>query len=261
MINEPASATDRVATQDLPALHFQQVPLQVSYSTSEQPLTQFYVPLLARAREYRRLVGYFNARILARAAAGFAPFVARRGRWELVVGAQLSDEDVDAVPRGESLDAVLADRLCVEPLTEGVTIVEREHLRLLAWMLRERLLELRIGVPVDSLGQPLRPEQAHRYFHSKYGLLTDALGRQVAFSGSDNESIAGWTGNHEHLQALLVLERGRLAAVRRGYRPSPEPALGWNTRPGLDGHACTGGRATAACKHRSGELGTTGPGR
>jgi hypothetical protein len=114
-----------MTARNLPPSDFQQVPLQVSYSTGEQPLIRFYVPLLARAVEYKRLVGYFNARILARAAAGFAPFVARPGRWELVVGAQLSDEDVDAVLRGEPLDEVLAQRLCVEPLTEGVTIVER----------------------------------------------------------------------------------------------------------------------------------------
>ncbi len=70
-------------------------------------------------------------------------------------------------------------------------------------MLREGLLELRVGVPVDSLGKPLRPEQARRYFHSKYGLFTDALGRQVAFSGSDNETIAGWTGNHETFHVYM----------------------------------------------------------
>jgi len=185
---------------ELPASDFQQVPLQVAYSTGEQPLTRFYVPLLARAKEYKRLVGYFNASVLARAAAGFAPFVARRAHMQLVVGAQLSDEDVDAVLRGESLDKVVAERLTLEPLTEGVSIVQREHLRLFAWMLREELLELRVGVPVDAVGKPLRPEQARRYFHSKYGLFTDDLGRQVAFSGSDNETVAGWTGNHETFQ-------------------------------------------------------------
>jgi hypothetical protein len=182
---------------ELPASDFMQVPLQVSYSTGEQPLTGFYVPLLARAKEYKRLVGYFSARVLARAAAGFAPFVARRAKMQLVVGAQLSDEDVDAVLHGQPLDEIVAQRLCLEPLTEGVGIVQQEHLRLFAWMLREGLLELRVGVPVDAHGTPLRPEQARRYFHSKYGLFTDELGRQVAFSGSDNETVAGWTGNHE----------------------------------------------------------------
>jgi len=184
----------------LPASDFTLVPLQVAYSTGEQPLTRFYVPLLARAKEYKRLVGYFNASVLARAAAGFAPFVARQAHMQLVVGAQLSDEDCDAVLRGEPLDKVVADRLSLEPLTEGVSIVQREHLRLFAWMLREGRLALRVGVPVDAAGKPLRPEQARRYFHSKYGLFTDDLGRQVAFSGSDNETVAGWTGNHETFQ-------------------------------------------------------------
>ncbi len=192
------TADGRVST--LPVSDFQQVPLQCAYSTGEQPLTRFYVPLLARAKEYKRLVGYFNASVLARAAAGFAPFVARQAHMQLVVGAQLSDEDVDAVLRGEPLDKVVAERLSLEPLTEGVSIVQREHLRLFAWMLREGMLALRVGVPVDAEGKPLRPEQARRYFHSKYGLFTDGLGRQVAFSGSDNETIAGWTGNHETFQ-------------------------------------------------------------
>ncbi len=195
---------DGVATSPsdpvLPLSDFKQLSLQVAYSTGEQPLTRFYIPLLARAKEYKRLVGYFNAQVLARAAAGFAPFVARRAHMQLVVGAQLSDEDCDAVMRGEPLDRVVAERLCLEPLTEGVSIVQREHLRLLAWMLREGLLHLKVGVPVDALGKPLRPEQARRYFHSKYGLFTDDLGRQVAFSGSDNETVAGWTGNHETFQ-------------------------------------------------------------
>lgn len=190
----PADAGGQVG---LPESDFMQVPLQVSYSTGEQPLTRFYVPLLARAVKYRRLVGYFGAGVLARAAAGFAPFAARGGTMELVVGAQLSDEDVDAVESGEPLDRVVVDRLCLEPLTEGVTIVQKEHLRLLAWMLREGTLQIKVGVPVDSDGTPLRPEQARRYFHSKYGLFTDGLGRQVAFSGSDNETVSGWTGNHE----------------------------------------------------------------
>ncbi len=188
------------AAVKLPASDFTKVPLQVAYSTGEQPLTRFYVPMLARAKEYKRLVGYFNASVLARAAAGFAPFVARQAHMQLVVGAQLSDEDVDAVLRGEPLDKVVAERLSLEPLTEGVSIVQREHLRLFAWMLREGMLALRVGVPVDAEGKPLRPEQARRYFHSKYGLFTDGLGRQVAFSGSDNETIAGWTGNHETFQ-------------------------------------------------------------
>ena len=108
----------------LPISDFAQVPLRVAYSTGEQPLTRFYVPLLSRAVEYKRLVGYFGAQVLARAAAGFAPFAARGAKMQLVVGAQLSDEDVDAVLRGEPLDQVVAERLCLEPLTEGVSIVQ-----------------------------------------------------------------------------------------------------------------------------------------
>ena len=122
-------------------------------------------------------------------------------------------------------------------MTEGVDIVQREHLRLLAWMLREGLLEMRVGVPVDAFGQPLRPEQARRYFHSKYGLFTDGLGRQVAFSGSDNETIAGWTGNHETFQVYWSWNEAVWAlygddVIRRfeqHWAGTPDP--GWAVMP------------------------------
>lgn len=198
----PGGSEPEVRQWELPASDFTSVDLQVAYSSGEQPLTRFYVPLLARAVSYRRLVGYFSARVLARAAAGFAPFVARGGTWQLVVGAQLSDEDVDAVVNGAPLEDVVAARICVQPLQEGVDIIERDHLRLLAWMLQNDRLSMRVGVPIDRSGRPLRPGEARRYFHSKYGVFTDAQGQQVAFSGSDNETVAGWSGNHETFQVF-----------------------------------------------------------
>lgn len=231
------TGTSGVEQVQLPASDFTQVPLQVAYSTGEQPLTRFYVPMLARAVSYRRLVGYFSARILARAAAGFAPFVARGGTWELIVGAQLSDEDVDAVVNGDPLEDVVAARVCVQPLQEGVDIIEREHLRLLAWMLANDRLTMRVGVPVNEAGRPLRPAEAHRYFHSKYGVFTDAEGGQVAFSGSDNETLAGWSGNHETFQVFWSWHEavwplyGEDVVRRLDQHWNGAPDAGWTVLP------------------------------
>ena len=64
-------------------------------------------------------------------------------------------------------------------------------------MLKQELLEVRIGVAVNDAGQLLTPDQAGKLFHSKFGVFQDDAGDQIVFSGSDNESAKGWKENHE----------------------------------------------------------------
>ncbi|MFG2862226.1 SNF2-related protein [Streptomyces sioyaensis] len=171
------------------------------YSGADDPLREFYVPLLSRAVSYDRLVGYYSSRELALAARGVAPFVARRGRMRLIVGAQFTAGDIHALTRGQPLEDALVSRLLADPLGEGVSIVEREYLRLLAWLVKQGQLEIKVGVPLNDQGRPLPATATRRYFHSKYGVLTDAMGERVAFLGSNNETAAGWQENHETFTA------------------------------------------------------------
>ncbi len=196
------------------ALGLQSYLFRGTYSTSDGPLINFYIPALERACRYDRAAGYFSSRVLKVAARGLVPFLrnAREhgGKMRLIVGAQLAPEDVAAIREGaRGRDEAVRDAIRREALWVEGDPVGDEYLRLLGWMVREHLLEVKVGLPVDRDGVPLEPAEAHGYFHSKYGILTDASGNRIAFTGSDNETAAGWIHNHE----TFVVAKSWLAEV------------------------------------------------
>jgi hypothetical protein len=176
--------------------------LSGTYSTGDEPLLNFYLPALTLASRYDRMAGYYSSSVLRIAARGVVPFLAnaqRDGRgMRLIVGAQLSLADVAAVREGvRTRDEAVAQAIHREPVTLSGDPTGDECLKLLGWMVSQGLLEVKVGVPVDEGGRPLEPDRARGYFHSKYGILADSSGDQVAFLGSDNETASGWLHNHE----------------------------------------------------------------
>lgn len=174
---------------------------QWSWSATDDRLNQFYIPLFREAVSYDRVTGYFRSSSLKLMAAGLSHFIARGGTMRLIAGADLADEDVRAIEEGEPLSDVLARRLLADPL-EGVDILTEHRLQTLAWLVREGRLHIKVGVPVDHLGRPLRRDETDRYFHSKYGVFTDETGDSVAFEGSNNETAFGLAANHEGFNAF-----------------------------------------------------------
>jgi hypothetical protein len=65
---------------------------------------------------------------------------------------------------------------------------------MLAWMVAQGHLDVKVAVPVDEHG---RPAHAPGLYHEKVGVLTDAEGNQLSFSGSINETAGGWVNNRE----------------------------------------------------------------
>ncbi|MBP0459501.1 DEAD/DEAH box helicase [Streptomyces montanisoli] len=189
--HDPATAEDS----------FRSVTLKAMYSPDDAPFETFYEPLLSRAVAYDRAVGYWSGAELQFAAQGTAYFIAGGGVIRLIVGAQLSKKDVDAVLSGAPLDDVVAERLLADPGLEGTKIVQSEHLSVLAWMVANDRLHIRVGIPVDKYGHLLTHHESGRYFHTKYGIFTDRYGHEVAFSGSNNASVTAWVKNHETFDA------------------------------------------------------------
>jgi SNF2 family DNA or RNA helicase len=169
------------------------------YLADDDRLGSFYIPVLGQAVLYDRLVGYWRSSSLSVAASGLVEFIRHGGIMRVVAGAELTDEDVAACERGHPFDQVLTDRLLAGLPAEAVDTVTRHYLDLLAWLVREGRLEIRIGVARSPEGRLLRPSEAGRLFHSKYGALHDESGNTIVFAGSDNESAQGWRDNHETL--------------------------------------------------------------
>lgn len=160
----------------------------------------FYVPLLECAASYDRLTGYFNAAALALAARGLEGLVLNDGRMRMVVGCTLGPEEVGAIERGAKLRDAVEARLAAAPLAPA-DAEAAQALELLAWLVAQGRLEVKVAVPCDA---QRRPVAADGLFHEKAGVVEDKTGEVVAFNGSLNETAAGWTKNWESLNVFTA---------------------------------------------------------
>lgn len=160
-------------------------------------LEDLYVPALSEAVRYDRSCAYFSSSVLAAAARGFGPLIERllalgaeapRPAARLVVNEQLSRQDVEALLTARSTTPL--ERFLLERLRDPVDALERDRLGMLAFLVREGLLAVRVGVMRHSEG----------IVHAKYGIVYDPAGDAVVFMGSGNESASGVRGNYEKLE-------------------------------------------------------------
>ena len=153
-----------------------------------------YVPALADAVRYDRLTGYFNAGALALAARGIEGLVRNQGVMRMVVGCTLAQDEIEAIARGERLRDAVRQRLAEAPLAPDSP--GQDALELLAWMVARGHLEVKVAVPCDAARKPVADDAI---FHEKTGVVEDRTGERIAWTGSLNETAAGWTRNWERI--------------------------------------------------------------
>ncbi len=180
---------------------------KLKYTPEDGDLVQvFYVPALQDAARYDRLTGYFDAGALALAARGVEGLVRNDGRMRLIVGCTLDQEEVDAIREGETLRDRVERRLTELPLAPPDT--DAAHaLELLAWMIGRGHLDVKVAVPCDA---NRRAAEGTAIFHEKSAVIEDRAGYKIAWTGSLNETTAGWQRNWETIN------------VYRNWGPEPE---------------------------------------
>ncbi|ATQ68860.1 MULTISPECIES: DEAD/DEAH box helicase [Methylosinus] len=154
---------------------------------------QFYVPALNSATRYDRKTGYFTAPALALAARGIENIVLNGGRMRLLVGCTLGEAEVQAIERGESLRETVERRLLAMP-EWSADPAQIDALELLAWMIANDHLAVRLSIPCDLDRRPIAQDVI---FHEKSGVIEDKTGDRIAFAGSINETLQGWMRNWE----------------------------------------------------------------
>ena len=169
---------------------------KLKYTPEDGDLVKlFYVPVLEDAERYDRLTGYFNASALALAARGVEGLVRNGGRMRLVVGRTLDPPEIEAIERGEALREQVEKRLTHLPLAPPDTGAT-DALELLAWMVAGGHLDVKVAVPCDAAGKPIHDSAI---FHEKAGIIEDRAGNRIAWTGSLNETAAGWRYNWESI--------------------------------------------------------------
>jgi SNF2 family DNA or RNA helicase len=166
----------------------------LKYTRDEGDLAKiFYEIALGCAFKYDRLTGYFDARVLTMVSRGIEGLVRNNGKMRLVVGCTLGPEEVAAIEKGESLRNAIERRMLANPLAPS-NQESIDALELLAWMVANGHLEVKVSIPCD---ENRRPTPAEGIFHEKSGIIEDERGDRVAFTGSNNETPSGWQGNWE----------------------------------------------------------------
>jgi SNF2 family DNA or RNA helicase len=178
---------------------------RLKYTPDDGDLVRlFYVPALRSASRYDRLTGYFSARALTLAARGIEGLVVNNGRMRLIVGCTLGEDEVAAIERGEALrDAVELTLSKMPVLSADPRTIDA--LELVAWMVANGFLDVKLAVPCDHDRRPIRDNSI---FHEKTGIIEDKTGDRLAFNGSINETEYGWTRNWESFNAFTSWSDG-----------------------------------------------------
>jgi DNA phosphorothioation system restriction enzyme len=172
-------------------MSLRELSLQYEYRSDGSNLVKdFYTPCLRNATRYYRAVAYFTSNGLALNVKGLSSFIRHGGQINLVTGPKLMSDDIEAIRRGynrkeENIDPTLD---C------DFEQVSHDRLMLLAWLIANGHLDIKIACPSDS--NTLNP---HAVYHEKTGVFLDENNNAVAFSGSSNETVGGLLNNFESI--------------------------------------------------------------
>ena len=178
-------------------------PAYDSGAEGSDPLREFLEPCLENSTSYDRLSGYFSSRVLAMAARGLGEFLASDGIMRLVMSSQVTPSDFENLQRvyatGESFDDLFNG---YEFDSGAITdLIEKNHFEAMCWLLAQKRLEIKIVIHRDEGERIYTP-----IFHTKIGIFTDSNNDKVSFSGSVNETVAGWSGNIEEFKVFKSWE-------------------------------------------------------
>ena len=193
-------------------MSFQDITIKSEYrSLLDNVAQEFYVPLLSCAVKYQRAVGFFSSSILVEISKGIASLAERGGRIQLVASPYLSDEDIEAIRSGyEQRDQIVKNAIRRE-MKEGKTDFEKARLNLLANLIADNILDIKIAFTEDDMKMGM--------YHEKMGVLVDDEGNKVAFAGSMNESATAMILNYETIDVFCSWkgEEDRVSAKENAF--------------------------------------------
>lgn len=136
-------------------------------------------PLLSHSVSYKRGVGYFSSSWLSMCAEGLQKLAEKQGRILLVTSPHLSESDWDAFRIGnEARKNEIVFQSLAKQVEEMKNNRRDSRLLLLAWLIADEILEVKIAIPRNNNGD----------FHDKFAIFEDNNGDKVALHGSLNDS-------------------------------------------------------------------------
>lgn len=177
-------------------MSFQEHTIKTEYrSLIDNVVQNFYVPLLKEAVSYKRAVGFFSSSALIEISKGIANLANRGGKIQIIASPYLSDDDIEAIKKGYAeRDKVIEAALLRQLSDDHTDYYSMERLNLLANLIANGVLDIRIAYTEDPKGIGM--------YHEKMGIIEDADGNKIAFSGSMNESATAMSLNYETIDVF-----------------------------------------------------------
>lgn len=154
---------------------------------------EFYNLVLPCTRLYQRAVGFFSSTSFLEISYGILSLVKNDGKMQLVTSPRLNADDVEAIKKGYESREKIYLKAFTREMTLPKTINEQNRLNILANLIENGILEIKIAVTE-------KPEVS--MYHEKIGLFIDGDGNKVAISGSMNESETAISENFESFQVF-----------------------------------------------------------
>ena len=162
-------------------------------------LDKFYIPMLEQTTTYLRIAGYFSSTSLAIASKGIEGLVKNNGKMRLLISPELSEQDYQTIISSKSNK--LSESMDMFSSFDINNFSSNDNLSLLAWMLDNNLLEIKIVIDKNSKTS---------IFHQKVGIGFDEEGNMLSFSGSINETAQAWLSNIEEFKTFKSWEPEQL---------------------------------------------------
>lgn len=193
-------------------MDFNDINIKSEYrSLSDNIVKDFYTPLLENAVLYKRAVGFFSSTALIDISKGITGLIKNGGKMLLVASPRLSDEDIEAIDKGFEVRNNIIEKALTNSLIEPKNIFEEKRLNLLANLIANGQLEIKIAFIEHS--------NKIGIFHEKMGLIYDKNNNIVAFTGSMNETTTAFTYNYESIDVFCswTEDKGRVFAKESAF--------------------------------------------
>ena len=161
-------------------------------SQSEWEPVGFFSECLCNSTTFDLMLGFFASSAINVLSDGFAAFLHSGGKMRLIINDLLSEEDKDAIKKGES-DSLLPsfDLNNIEAIKNTLSERDIHFFECIAWLIRHNRIEIKIIAPKDGQG----------IAHTKCGVFYDGINK-VGFDGSVNFSRSALIENIESLTAM-----------------------------------------------------------
>lgn len=157
-------------------------------------INEFYIPVLNQSVLYRRAVGFFSSSALSEIMKGISGLYENGGKIQLIASPKLSEEDIEAINLGYKLRKEVIEENLISQLEEAKDYFESERLNILAHLIANNRLDIKIAV--------LKSHNQIGIYHEKLGLVYDNYGNEIAFTGSLNETANALLVNYESIDVF-----------------------------------------------------------